>query len=88
MVLDKFPADFRPIVHFVDDWFENRKLGLVMEAKAGKGKLIVTGADLITDIDKRLAAKQLKYSLIEYMKSDRFAPATQVDISDITGLLK
>lgn len=88
MVLDKFPADFRPIVHFVDDWFENRKLGLVMEAKVGNGKLIVTGADLITDIDKRLAAKQLKYSLIEYMKSDRFDPAAQIEISKITELLK
>lgn len=88
MVLDDFPADFRPIVYFVDDWFKNRKLGLVWEAKVGDGRLIVTGADLMTDIDERLAAKQFKYSLVEYMKSDKFDPSGQVDIAQVGSLLK
>lgn len=29
MVLDDFPADYRPVVHLIDDWFTNRKLGIL-----------------------------------------------------------
>ena len=39
-----YPKDFRPIVHIVDDWFTNRKLGMLYEARVGKGKLLVCGA--------------------------------------------
>lgn len=88
MILDNLPADFRPIVYFIDDWFENRKLGLVFEAAVDNGKLIVTGADLISDIDTRLVAKQLKHSLIEYMRSDSFDPTTQIEIGQVSDLLK
>ena len=49
MILDDYPKDFRPIVHIVDDWFTNRKLGMLYEARVGKGKLLVCGADLQND---------------------------------------
>jgi len=33
MVMDDFPAEFLPIVHHIDDWFSNRKLGLLLKPK-------------------------------------------------------
>lgn len=87
IVLDDFPADFFPIVHIVDDWFENRKLGIVFEAKIGEGKLLMTSVDFNTDIENRISAKQFQYSLLEYMKSAQFSPEHNIDISLITNLL-
>ncbi len=46
MILDDFPPDLRPIVQVIDDWNTNRKLGLIFEAKVGRGKLLVCSIDL------------------------------------------
>jgi hypothetical protein len=73
-----FPADFRPIVHLIDDWFTNRKLGILFEAKVGKGKLMVCSADLQTNLANRPAAAQFRQSLLEYMTSDKFNPTKEI----------
>ncbi|MEA5404742.1 glycoside hydrolase family 2 TIM barrel-domain containing protein [Arcicella sp. DC2W] len=86
MLLDSFPAGFRPIVQPIDTWFLNRKLGLILEAKVGKGKLIISSADLSTEPDKRFVARQLLYSLKTYMNSPQFNPASSVDIKEIKAL--
>jgi len=77
MNLEDFPAGFRPLVQSIDTWFLNRKLAVVYEARVGKGKLVVSSADL--SAAKGPAAKQLFYSLQKYMLSDAFNPAFQVD---------
>jgi hypothetical protein len=77
MNLEDFPAGFRPLVQAIDTWFLNRKLAVVYEARVGKGKLIVSSADLSET--KGPAAKQLFYSLQKYMQSGAFDPAFQVD---------
>lgn len=88
MVLDDFPADYRPIVHLIDDWFTNRKLGILMEGKVGNGKLLVCSVDLQKELDKRPAARQFKQSILEYMASDRFNPSTALDPEKVRGLYK
>lgn len=86
MVMDDFPKEFRPLVYVIDDWFKNRKLGLLFEGKVGNGKLMVCGVDLDTDLDNRLSTVQFKRSLLEYMASNQFNP--QVEISpDLIGKL-
>lgn len=85
MVLDEYPDGFRPIVHIIDDWFTNRKLGLLYEARVGDGKLLVCSADLQTDLDKRPAAAQFRQSLLEYMASDKFAPVQKLTAEAISG---
>lgn len=80
MILDDYPEGFRAIVYIIDDWFTNRKLGLLYEARAGNGKLLVCSADLQNDLDKRPAAAQFRQSLVEYMASDKFDPAQRLDI--------
>lgn len=84
MVLDNFPKGFRPIVHIIDDWFTNRKLGLLYEARVGKGKLLVCSADLQSDLDKRPAAAQFRQSLLEYMGSEAFNPSQELKIGDVS----
>jgi hypothetical protein len=88
LLLNDFPASFRPVVYLIDDWFTNRRLAVLFEAKADKGKLMVCGADLGADLDKRLSARQFRRSLEQYMASDKFNPAETVDIALIKDWLK
>ncbi len=87
IVMDSLPRDYRPIVHYIDDWFTNRKLGLLMEMKVGAGKLMVCGADLVKDLDKRPGARQFKASLLRYMASPQFKPTQEIPAETLEKLL-
>lgn len=86
MVLDDFPADYRPVVQLVDDWFTNRKLGILLEGKVGNGKLMVCSADLQKDLNKRPAARQFRQSILQYMASGRFNPSASLDPALVKAL--
>jgi hypothetical protein len=88
ILLDDFPPTMRPIVWLIDDWFANRRLALVAEGRLGNGRIIISGADLVYDLDKRHSARQLLHSLAGYIKSDRFGPAEQLSEDLIKNLLK
>ncbi|MHC4737630.1 MAG: sugar-binding domain-containing protein [Planctomycetota bacterium] len=88
MVLNDFASEFRPIVQVIDDWNTNRKLGLILEARIGKGKLLVCSIDLRCDLEIRPVARQMLHSLLNYMDSDAFAPRFNIDIETIRSLLK
>lgn len=77
--LTTFPANMKPVVRVVDDWFTNRPLALVFEAKVGKGRILVSGIDLTTVLDKRPEAQQLLFSLKKYMAGAKFNPAVELD---------
>lgn len=79
IVLDEFTPELKPIVRIIDDWFENRRTALLFEAKVGKGKLLVSGIDLHTNLDQRLEARQLLYSLKKYMVGETFNPTVTLD---------
>jgi len=86
--LDNFPPEFRPLVQPIDTWFLNRRLGLIFEARVGNGKIMVCSADLQNKLDERPAARQLFYSLTEYMASDRFNPKYSVDLSIVKEIFE
>lgn len=88
IILDNFSPKLTPIVRVVDDWFKNRKTALLFEAKVGNGSLLMSGIDLHTDLENRLEAQQLLYSLKKYMESNQFNPKEILDISEIKSLLK
>lgn len=85
--LDALSADLQPIVRVIDDWFTARPLGLVFECKVGKGKLLFSAVDLLSDADKRPEAKQLLYSLKNYMTTNQFNPVISVEAGKIKELL-
>ena len=72
-----------PIVENVDNFMNNRRLCSVFEAKVGKGQLIFSSMDLLTDTNNRPVAKQLLFSLLEYMKSDKFNPNATISETDL-----
>jgi hypothetical protein len=85
MHLEDFPAGFQPLVQPIDTWFMNRKLGLIMEAKVGKGRMIISSAN-ISDTSSGCAAKQLFYSIQKYMQSNLFEPKDRVELNLIKDL--
>lgn len=86
MLLDEFPKGFQPIVQPIDTWFLNRPLGLIVEANVGKGKLLLCSADIQNNLDTRPVAKQLLYSLTQYMQSAAFNPQTSVEAQVVKNL--
>jgi len=86
--LDAVADKLQPIVRVIDDWVTAQPLGLIFECQVGKGKLLVSGIDLTTDVDKRPEARQLLYSLKKYMASEAFHPNTIVEANKLMGLFK
>lgn len=86
--LDSFRPELKPIVRIIDDWVSNRRLALLFEAKVGKGSIIISGVDLIKDIDNRPEAGQLKKSVISYMESLEFHPIEELSLSQVQSILK
>jgi len=84
----KISPEIKPIVRVVDDWVTNRPLALLFEAKVGKGKLLVSGIDLTTDLDKRPEAAQLLFSLKKYMAGSSFNPEIEISKERIRKLVK
>lgn len=85
--LKRFKNTHDPIVRIIDDWFTNRPLALLMEGKVGKGKVLITGIDLFKDVSSRIEAKQLIYSLKQYMSGADFNPASEIYPSELLQLL-
>lgn len=88
MVLDGMDSSLDPAVKLIDTWFKNRRLALLFEANVGKGKLMVTSMDLLTDQASRPVARQLYYSVLQYMQQDNFNPNVVLQPNDISALLK
>ena len=86
IVLDDFPHELKPIVRVIDDWFKNRRTALILEAKVGKGKLLLSGVDLHSNLNERPEAQQLLFSLKKYMASDTFDPEVILQSDDLRDL--
>lgn len=76
------------VVEMVDNFVHNRRLTSLYEGCVGEGKLMLATFDLQTTLDKRPVARQMLYSILNYMNSEEFAP-TQLEgldkIKDIFG---
>ncbi|MDD4190783.1 MAG: glycoside hydrolase family 2 TIM barrel-domain containing protein [Mangrovibacterium sp.] len=84
--LSSLPAGLKPVVRIIDDWFTNRPLGLIIEAKVGNGKLLISGVDLKIDLAKRPEGQQLLYSLQQYMAGEKFNPKTEIEPKKVSAL--
>ncbi|MBN2245413.1 MAG: discoidin domain-containing protein, partial [Candidatus Aminicenantes bacterium] len=86
VLMDDLPASLDPIIRSIDDWFENRRLGLLFEAKIGSGKILITSIDFTGDLSAFPSLRQLYYSLIKYMESPSFQPEITLSIEDLQAL--
>jgi hypothetical protein len=83
MILDGAPAGFRPVVQVIDGIDRNHKLGLILEARAGRGRLLICTIDL-PGLQKHPEARQLLASIQHYMASDDFQPRQELS-GDMIG---
>jgi hypothetical protein len=87
MLLDGLPEQLRPLAQPIDTWFEARRLGVLFEARVGRGKVVVSSLNLDPSGD-RAAARQFRKSLLDYMASADFAPADTVEPSELMSVLR
>jgi hypothetical protein len=77
IILDETPADYKPLVQTIDNFDRNHKLGMIFETKYGKGSALICAIDLLNLQDKP-EARQLYYSILSYVKSDKFSPSKEI----------
>lgn len=87
MLTDGLPASLRPLVQPIDTWFDARPLGALIEARLGRGRIVVTSLNLDPGPD-RLAATQFRRSLLAYMGGPTFAPTHTLEPSQVLSLLR
>ena len=83
MNLTGLPKDYQSPVQPIDTWHLSRKLGMIVEAKVGKGRLLMTTMDITNDLDHRLVARQMRHAIIGYMQSEDFKPQLTLSIDEI-----
>ena len=84
--LDRLPKELKPAVWAIDDWNRNYKLGVIFECAVGEGKLMVSAIDVTKPRDSNPVARQLKYSLMNYMSTDCFQPRVPVSAAQMQTL--
>lgn len=88
LILDSLAINLKPIVRIIDDWVSNRNLALIFEARIGKGRIVVSGTDLVNNLASRPEARQLRFSLMQYMNSDTFKPNVDINPDDLIKVIK
>jgi len=87
LILDDLPRNLRPVVQVIDDWVTNRKLGLVVEARVGSGKLLVCSIDLESNLEANPVARQMRASLLRYVASEQFQPTSELTAQQVRSLM-
>jgi hypothetical protein len=87
MVLDGLDQ-INPVVQVVDNFFKNRKMGNIIEARVGNGKLVLCSINLSGNLDHHPEARQLRYSILQYMNSPAFNPTATLTANDLGKLIK
>lgn len=85
LIMDGTAREWRPIVQTIDNFERNHKLGLLLECRVGKGKL------LVCPLDHKAASetpegRQFLYSLLRYMNSEEFQPSYEAGLEELQRL--
>lgn len=75
------------IVQVIPNFYHNRRLTNLAEFRVGTGRLLLCGFDLADESDNRPAARQLRRSLLAYMRSREFKPANSASATELRRLL-
>ena len=86
LILDNLPGNYRPLIQVIDNIERNHRLGILMEFKVGKGKLLLC----MSDLEKASVypeGRAFYQSLLNYMQSDAFRPETEFALPHLLYLL-
>jgi hypothetical protein len=75
-----------PIVRQIDNFANNRYLASIVEAKVGQGQLMLCSFDISSDLEDRPVARQLRYSLLNYMNTKDFKPTVALSADEVKAL--
>lgn len=83
MNLGQLPKDYQSPIQPIDTWHLSRKLGMLIEARVGKGQLLMTSMDITRNLENRLVARQMRHAILQYMLSSDFKPSLALSIDEI-----
>ncbi|WP_027455737.1 sugar-binding domain-containing protein [Xylanibacter brevis] len=83
MNLMELPRNYQSPIQPIDTWHVSRKLGMLVEAKVGKGRLLMTTMDISNRLENRPVARQMRQAILSYMQSDDFRPSLELDTQTI-----
>jgi hypothetical protein len=86
IILDDTPADYKPLIQTIDNFARNHKLGMIFETRYGEGSVLICAIDLLNLQDKP-EARQLYYSILNYVDSDMFSPEKELDADVLQNIL-
>lgn len=86
IILDNTSKDFRPIVQTIDNFERNHKLGFMFECEVLNGNLLVCACDFEKIINEP-EAKQLLFSILNYVRGQEFKPNVKMSISELLNSL-
>lgn len=86
LILNALPHTYRPVIQTVDNVERNHKLGILMEFKVGKGKVLIATTDLAA-IAPFTEGKAYTAALRSYITSPDFDPDTEISASALRTLL-
>ena len=78
MNLMELPSDYQSPIQPIDTWHVSRKLGMLVEGRVGKGRLLMTTMDITNDLEHRVVARQMRHAILSYMLSDDFRPSLEL----------
>ena len=87
MNLDGTPPGFCPVVQVIDNFIKCHKLGNLIEARVGNGRLMACTMNLAGDLNDRPAARQMLRSILDYMGSEAFQPKQELSLEDLNTFL-
>ena len=88
MNLMYLPADYQSPIQPIDTWHVSRKLGMLIEARVGKGRLLMTTMDISNDLSSRHVARQMRKAILSYMQSPDFQPKLTLTEQDVRNFFE
>ena len=86
--LNHLPLDYEPVVYVIDDFNLSHRLGVVMEAKVGKGRLLLSTLNLGENGRRTLSQRQMLRSLAARAAADDWQPRQSLAIEQFDGMFR
>lgn len=81
------PDYIDPLFDVMDSFVKLRKLGFLLEAKCGNGKVILSSMGLLEKMQYP-SVRAMAESICKYMESDKFNPVQSLSIEQLRGFMK
>ena len=71
----------------IDNWVRAYKLGLIFECRIDNSQILVCAMDIVNDLEKRPVARQLRYSLLNYLAGQPSHPIPVISMHTFREIL-